>query len=180
MPDTSPPATVGRVVTIGETLGLLYTDGVGRLSQATDMKASMGGAESNVAIALTRLGTPASWIGRVGADSFGERIVRELRAEGVDIHAVIDSSAFTGLMLKERLFADTCRVWYYRSDSARQALPAGPPPRPHRPGFALARYRHYPCTVGERSSSHVRGDPAGKRSIGPDLLRCQLPICTLA
>lgn len=122
MPEASPPAAAGRVVTIGETIGLLYTDRVGRLSQATDMKLGIGGAESNVAIALTRLGTPASWIGRVGADSLGERILRELRAEGVDIHTVIDSSTVTGLMLKERLFADTSRVWYYRSDSAGSRL----------------------------------------------------------
>jgi 2-dehydro-3-deoxygluconokinase len=111
-----------NVVTVGETMGLLYTDTVGRLSQATDMKLGIGGAESNVAIALTRLGTPASWIGRVGADSFGERILRELRAEGVDIHAVVDSSSATGLMFKERLFADSTRVWYYRSDSAGSRL----------------------------------------------------------
>ena len=122
MIDAGPAAAGGRVVTLGETMGLLYPNEVGRISQAADMKLGIGGAESNLAIALTRLGTPASWIGRVGADGFGERILRELRAEGVDTHAVVDPTTHTGLMLKERLFADNGRVWYYRSDSAGSRL----------------------------------------------------------
>lgn len=121
-PDARPALGAGRVVTLGETMCLLHTDSPARLSQATYMKLGIGGAESNLAIALTRLGTPTSWIGRVGGDTFGERILRELRAEGVDIHAVIDPTSATGLMFKERLFADTGRVWYYRSDSAGSRL----------------------------------------------------------
>lgn len=110
------------VVTIGETMALLHNDAPGPLAHATELRLGIGGSESNVAIGLERLGTSASWIGRVGADSLGERILRELRAEGVDIHPTVDSEAATGLMLKERRTADATRVWYYRAGSAGSRL----------------------------------------------------------
>jgi 2-dehydro-3-deoxygluconokinase len=86
------------------------------------MQLGIGGAEGNVAIALKRLGTDVSWVGRVGRDSLGELVVRELRAEGVDIHAVIDPHRPTGLMVKERRTTANTRVWYYRQGSAGSQL----------------------------------------------------------
>ncbi|HEU4808633.1 MAG TPA: sugar kinase [Homoserinimonas sp.] len=118
--DAFPPAPY--VVTLGETMALLHNDTPGRLAHATELRLGVGGAESNVAIALVRLGTPASWIGRVGADSLGERVLRELRAEGVNLHATVDPDAATGLMLKERRTVDAARVWYYRAGSAGSRL----------------------------------------------------------
>ncbi|GAB3535104.1 sugar kinase [Arthrobacter tecti] len=111
-----------HVVTLGETLGLLRADTPGPLAHVSEMTLGIGGAESNVAIALQRLGMSTSWIGRVGRDSLGERILRELRAEGVNAHAIIDEDAPTGLMLKERRTADSVRVWYYREGSAGSRL----------------------------------------------------------
>ena len=119
-----PPAESPRVVTLGETMGLLYSDVPGSLAQLPTMRLSIGGAESNVAIALSRLGTPASWIGRTGDDSLGERVRRELRAEGIDVHSVVDSTAPTGLMLKERRTNDSLNVYYYRAGSAGSRLTA--------------------------------------------------------
>ena len=82
------------------------------------MRLSIGGAESNVAIGLARLGTESVWIGRVGDDRLGQRIRRELNAEGVQSHVVVDESASTGLMIRERRTAETTQVWYYRKGSA--------------------------------------------------------------
>jgi 2-dehydro-3-deoxygluconokinase len=110
------------VVTLGETMALLRNDAPGLLALASELTFSVGGAESNVAIALRRLGTRASWIGRVGADSLGDRILRELRAEGVDVHVVTDVVASTGLMIKERRTENSAHVWYYRADSAGSRL----------------------------------------------------------
>lgn len=117
------------VVTLGETMALLHNQTPGRLAHVAELRLGIGGAESNVAIALTRLGIPACWIGRVGADSLGERVLRELRAEGVQLHAVVDRQAATGLMVKERRTADASHVWYYRAGSAGGRLsPADLPP----------------------------------------------------
>jgi sulfofructose kinase len=48
-----------------------------------------GGPAATAAVAATRLGVPAALIGAVGADAEGERILAELRAEGVDVSGVL-------------------------------------------------------------------------------------------
>ncbi len=106
------------VVTIGETLALFRSDGVGPVAHNTRFDLSIGGAESNVAIAVTRLGGIAAWIGRVGADSFGDLVTRELRAEGVQVHAVRDPGHPTALMIREVRTSNLARVTYYRAHSA--------------------------------------------------------------
>jgi 2-dehydro-3-deoxygluconokinase len=71
------------VVTLGETMGLLSTVRPGLLRHQRLMELSVGGAESNLAIAVSRLGLRSAWIGRVGEDEVGALVRRELAAEGV-------------------------------------------------------------------------------------------------
>lgn len=111
-----------RVVTFGETMGLLRAAEIGSLATVSDLRLGIGGAESNVAIGLRRLGTTSAWIGRLGRDSVGERIERELRAEGVVLRTSFDSTAGTGLMMKERRTPQNSRVSYYRRGSAGSRL----------------------------------------------------------
>jgi 2-dehydro-3-deoxygluconokinase len=117
--------TPGGVVTLGETMGLLRAASIGSLDHVSEFALHIGGAESNVAIGVTRLGHPARWIGRVGDDGIGRRVLRELRAEGVGLSAVVDTQARTGLMLKETPTAGSTRVSYYRSGSAGSRLGPG-------------------------------------------------------
>ena len=112
------------VLTIGETMAMMRANAVGSLAHVSNLELGIGGAESNVAIALTRLGTPAIWLGRVGNDSLGERVARELRAEGLDVRAIVDESAPTGVMIKEHRTPDATQVLYYRSGSAGSRLSA--------------------------------------------------------
>lgn len=111
-----------RVVTLGETMALLRTRELGTLRHVSDLSCGIGGAESNVAIGLRRLGADVSWLGRVGDDSFGERVEREIRGEGVDVRAVVDGGAPTGLMVKERPSSTSTVVRYYRAGSAGSRL----------------------------------------------------------
>jgi 2-dehydro-3-deoxygluconokinase len=113
-----------RVATFGETMALLRTRDIGSLRHVSDAILGIGGAESNVAIGLRRLGIDAKWLGRVGDDPLGERVTREIRAEGVDVHGVIDPEAATGLMLKERPTVSSSAVFYYRTGSAGSRLRA--------------------------------------------------------
>jgi 2-dehydro-3-deoxygluconokinase len=106
------------VLTFGETMALMRHDQVGPLAHATTLSLGIGGSESNVAIGLQRLGVQAVWCGRVGADSLGHLVEREIRAEGVDVRIAVDPSAPTGLMIKERRTPATQRVSYYRAGSA--------------------------------------------------------------
>ncbi|NJC21521.1 2-dehydro-3-deoxygluconokinase [Arthrobacter pigmenti] len=110
------------VVTLGETMALMKADTPGPLAHVSSMSLGIGGAESNVAIALSRLGSSVAWIGRVGKDSLGDLVLRELAAEGVQTLAVRDSEAPTGLMVKERRTPDALKVWYYRKGSAGSRL----------------------------------------------------------
>jgi 2-dehydro-3-deoxygluconokinase len=115
-------AELGRVITAGETMALVVPPSPGRLRHATSLSLSIGGAESNVAIGLARLGIPASWISVLGDDELGELVLHRLRAEGVDtsgVRRIADRA--TGLYLREEV-AGRLRVYYYRSGSAAATL----------------------------------------------------------
>jgi 2-dehydro-3-deoxygluconokinase len=117
----SAPAVRG-VVTVGETMALLWPPEVGLLRHAPTLRLGIAGAESNLAVGAVRLGVPATWLGRVGDDEFGRLVTTTLRGQGVTTTAVVDPGAPTGLMVKERRTARATRVLYYRSGSAGSRL----------------------------------------------------------
>jgi len=108
------------VVTVGETMALLDAPASGRLGTALPVR--IGGAESNVAIGLARLGVDCTWTSRVGDDALGTFVTREIRAEGVRVVATRDAAAPTGLMVKEHRGGRPSRVRYYRAGSAASRL----------------------------------------------------------
>ena len=110
------------VVTLGETMALIRAEEPGPLAHAPSLGLGVGGAESNVAIGLARLGTDVAWCGRVGDDALGVLVQREIRAEGVQTHVCVDPDAPTGLMIKERRTPATQKVAYYRAGSAGSRL----------------------------------------------------------
>ena len=112
----------GSVVTMGETMALLDAPASGRLGSGSTLPLGLGGAESNVAIGLARLGVACTWVSRVGDDALGSFLTREIRAEGVRVVAHRDPGAPTGLMIKEYRGARPWRVRYYRSGSAASRL----------------------------------------------------------
>jgi 2-dehydro-3-deoxygluconokinase len=113
------------VVTAGETMALLTPTGPGRLRHATSLSLSIGGAESNVAVGLARLGIPVSWMSLLGDDELGELVLNRLRAEGVDTSAVRRlADRPTALYLREDV-AGNVRVYYYRRGSAATTLAPG-------------------------------------------------------
>ncbi|WP_246064544.1 sugar kinase [Nonomuraea longispora] len=121
-PMTGPSTPTTELVTFGETMALFAARRTGPMRFARDFDLGLGGAESNVAIGVARLGHRAAWVGRVGADEFGDLIRSTLRGEGVDVRAIADPDAPTGLMIKGRRTADLIDVRYYRRDSAGSRL----------------------------------------------------------
>jgi 2-dehydro-3-deoxygluconokinase len=123
------------VLTVGETLAVIRTSAPLTVGGAAQV--SVAGAESNVAIGLSRLGHLVQWLGVVGDDEPGELVVRTLRAEAVDVSAVrVDPRGPTGLLIAETRIAGLTRIHYYRNGSAGSLLrPAdvlgalAPPPR---------------------------------------------------
>ncbi|GAA4396467.1 sugar kinase [Tsukamurella soli] len=128
-----------EVVTVGETMALIRADEVGPLAQVSAARFGMGGAESNFAVALRRLGVSVAWVGRLGADSLGDKILRELAAEGIEAVATRDPVKPTGLMIKERRTAHNQRIWYYRDGNAGSRLERADVPEQH---VAHARLLH--------------------------------------
>ncbi len=55
---------------------------------AEDLIHAGGGPAATAAVAAARLGQPAAFVGTVGDDAEGERIIEGLRAEGVDVAGV--------------------------------------------------------------------------------------------
>lgn len=108
------------VVTLGETMVAMRADGLLRLG--TTARVSVAGAESTVAVGLSRLGHRVRWAGRVGRDEPGALVVRTLRAEEVDTSTVREDDAPTGLVLFEQRLPDVTRVQYYRAGSAGSRL----------------------------------------------------------
>ncbi|MET0422877.1 MAG: sugar kinase [Actinoplanes sp.] len=107
--------------TFGETMGLVAADGIGPIAYARSFALSIGGAESNVAIGVARLGGQATWLGRVGPDAVGDLIRRRLTEAGVRALAIEDKS-FTGLMVRYRRSGEFAHVDYHRAGSAGSRL----------------------------------------------------------
>jgi sugar/nucleoside kinase (ribokinase family) len=138
---SAPAAEMLDLLTVGEPL--ICLSATGRLEASRGLRKSLGGAEANVAIGLARLGLRAGYVARVGADPFGDEIVRTLRGEGVDVSRVQRSPQRpTGLMVKELRSPTDVRVHYYRAGSAATELDGigeVPPARyAHATGITLA------------------------------------------
>lgn len=111
------------VVTAGETMVLGVPPRPGRLRHAGNIELKIGGAESNLAIALSRLGLSAGWVSYLGDDEPGQLVLDRIRAEGVDTSRVRRLKDHpTALYLREQVGPDV-RVYYYRKGSAASTMP---------------------------------------------------------
>ncbi|CAM3792007.1 sugar kinase [Cohnella lubricantis] len=91
----------------------------GPLAYAPLFTRSLAGAESNVAIGLSRLGLRARWISRLGTDPFGDFVLATLAGEGVDVsQAERDTGCPTAVYFKEFKGYGDPNVYYYRKGSA--------------------------------------------------------------
>lgn len=151
----------GGLVTLGETMALFRSARSGALTTQSDFTLSTGGAESNVAIGVSRLGVPAAWIGVVGDDPLGERVLRDLRAEGVRTYARVDPAATTGVMVKETLMPGRNRVTFLRRHSA---------------GSGLSRSDVPVDLIAGADVLHVTGIPAALSTSAGDAVRAAVDI----
>lgn len=113
------------ICTVGEILIDLTQSGVTAAGIPT-YAANPGGAPANVAVAAARLGAKTAFIGRVGADSFGDFLRGTLQKDGVEVGGLsTDKAVPTTLAVVsvaptgERSFA------FYRSPGADLLLQSG-------------------------------------------------------
>jgi 2-dehydro-3-deoxygluconokinase len=128
------------LVTLGESMALFQAFPSGPLPHAPLFTQAIAGAESNVAIALSRLGKRTRWISRLGVDPFGDLIASTLAGEGVDTSFVArDPTAPTAIFFREFKGYGEPSAYYYRSGSAASRLS----PEDVKPnGFEGARHLH--------------------------------------
>lgn len=76
------------VTTVGETMLRMSVPIGARLSDVRSLDVEVGGAESNVCVALARLGRRTAWQSRLPEHALADAVLRTLRADGVDVGAV--------------------------------------------------------------------------------------------
>jgi 2-dehydro-3-deoxygluconokinase len=113
-----------RALCVGEALIAVLPDLPVPIEKAESLRLHVGGAEVNFAIGLARLGVSAGWVGRVGDDAFGNLVVRELEAAGVDTRWVRRATHPTGVYFREWLDDGQRRPYYFRKASAASELSA--------------------------------------------------------
>jgi 2-dehydro-3-deoxygluconokinase len=111
------------LVTFGETMVAFTPTEKGAIRYASSLGKRTAGAESNIAIGLSKLGKKVGWFSKLGEDEFGEYILRELRGEGVDTSTVVMSKDNpTGIMFKQFSAGNETSVFYYRKGSAASTM----------------------------------------------------------
>ena len=112
------------VATFGEAMLLLVAQQPGPLEQVQTFSKRTAGAETNVAIGLSRLGLRVGWASRLGDDSMGRYLLAEMRREGIDCsHVVCDLAQRTGFQFKGRVTdGSDPPVEYHRKGSAASTM----------------------------------------------------------
>ena len=114
---------MGKIVALGEVVSDIY-----RGEEISDVElgfvARPGGAPANVAVAASRLGSEAAFVGSVGQDLFGDFILRALESEGVETGGVSRQKPPTRTSLAfVEIAPDGDRAFtFYRSSPAADEL----------------------------------------------------------
>lgn len=112
------------VVTLGEAMLMLVADEAGPLEAVQHFHKRTAGAETNVAIGLSRLGLRVGWGSRLGADSMGRYLLNEMQREGIDCsHVEVAAGERSGFQFKGRVDdGSDPPVEYHRAGSAASRM----------------------------------------------------------
>jgi 2-dehydro-3-deoxygluconokinase len=108
------------VLTLGETMLRLTPPAPLRIQQTTTFNVFIGGAESNLAVGLCRLGFKVGWISRLTDNPMGRLIAGTLAGYGVDTSHVIwtEHDRVGTYFVEEGKAPRASRVFYDRANSA--------------------------------------------------------------
>ncbi|MFE1167465.1 sugar kinase [Nocardiopsis sp. NPDC058789] len=155
-------------VCVGETMAVLTSPEA--LAEDARLTVGTGGAESNVAMALARLGHRAAWVSRVGADPFGRMVTDAVARCGVDVRGVeVDPDLPTGLYVKDTA-PGGAGVLYYRRGSAASMMSVVDGEKVWSRGPRLVHLSGITPALSSRAAALVR-DLLDRRS-GNGALRC--------
>jgi 2-dehydro-3-deoxygluconokinase len=107
-------------VSLGESMLRLSVPTGRRLDDTRLLDMEFAGAESNVSVALARLGWRTGWVSRIPDHVLGQAILRALRSDGVDVSAVkcVPDERLGTYFIEYATPPRTTQVIYDRADSA--------------------------------------------------------------
>ncbi len=113
----------GRILLIGEPMGLFISCEKTNLEKSTSFISSVAGAEYNVALGLTRLCHSVDYVTKLGPDTFGKKILNVLNDNNISTrHVLVDDNLSTGFMLKGKTSVGDPEICYYRKNSAASSI----------------------------------------------------------
>ncbi len=172
---------MGKIVALGEVVSDIY-----RGEEISDVElgfvARPGGAPANVAVAASRLGSEAAFVGSVGEDLFGDFILQALEAEGVETRGVCRQSPPTRTSLAfVEIGTDGDRefTFYRSSPAADELLSPEDVPEDLVRGASFVNFGSIPL-IREPVRSATRQDSGARpRARRPRGLRRELPRAPL-
>jgi 2-dehydro-3-deoxygluconokinase len=110
---------MSTITTFGELMLRLKTPGFQRFMQSSELDASFGGGEANVAASLARLGHKSRWVSAVPANPVGDWALSVLLSLGVDVSHVLRKGERLGIYFLEAGASQRAsQVIYDRAGSA--------------------------------------------------------------
>jgi len=108
------------VITLGETMIRLSPPNHERIEFATQLDFKVGGSESNVAVALARLGLKVGWISKLTDNALGRKIENELKRWNINLDGLIWTPDYRVGTYYAELGSDPrpTNIIYDRKDSA--------------------------------------------------------------
>jgi len=108
-----------RIITFGEIMLRLATPGYERFGQASQLNASFGGGEANVAVSLANYGMNTEFVTRLPQNDVAEWCLKELHKHDVGTHHVIRGGERLGIyFLETGAVARPSKVIYDRAHSS--------------------------------------------------------------
>jgi 2-dehydro-3-deoxygluconokinase len=106
-------------VTFGEIMLRLASPGYLRFSQSSQLEATFGGGEANVAVSLANYGIPASFVSRLPKNDIGDWAIQNLRKYNVQTQDILRGGERVGIyFLETGAVARASKVVYDRAGSA--------------------------------------------------------------
>lgn len=112
------------VFTLGETMVRYTPKGYTRLEEAAELEVRVGGTESNLAVALARLGLRVAWASKLPRNALGVMTERRIRSFGVNTDAVcwVDGGRMGTYYIEPGAAPRSSTVLYDRAGSAASTM----------------------------------------------------------
>lgn len=115
-----------KVVTFGEIMLRLATPGYQRFIQSSNLNATFGGGEANVAISLANYGIPVQFVTRLPKNDIADWCISDLRKYNVCTNEIIRGGERVGIyFLETGAVSRASKVVYDRANSAISEIKPG-------------------------------------------------------